>query len=159
MTNINALHIGKTIVVWDKLNDEEIKSLVYSLVDIIKIYKEENIDNKPIPIKLIEKDKLLSIIKKHDEIVLSLTKNNGKYIFNPILNGDELYKSIGILKNAEYTLKSEIKICKQFPNTKWIELPFYQAFEIYAMSPNINPEDFIENLKKGLYQIFKNSFY
>lgn len=155
---MNAVNIGKTILIWNELNNSEITQIIEGLEKIIEKYR--NITNghgykRPIPIPLYKDNNYLSIVFKHNEIFLSTTRKDSKWYFNPIINCDELYKSIEFIE--EYDINKYFSICEKYPDTKWIELPYNKAFELYALSPNINPKNFIENLEKGhLSEFYKN---
>lgn len=147
---MKACHIGKTIIIWDKLNDSEISRFINAIFNLISSYKQYTNNegyNKPIPIKLFDKNQYLGILKKHNEIVISISKLNKNWNFIPILNADELYKSLDAIE--QYNLQKYLKSYEKFPDTYWIKLPYNQAFESYSLSPNINPENFIKNLEKG----------
>jgi len=156
---MHATNIGKTILVWDKLKDDEVIRLIKALKHLILNYRNctEGIGyEKPIPVYLYNKGIFLAIIKKHNEIIISTSKKNGEWIFNPILNGDELYESIKLIE--KYDSKQFLQIYDYFPNTTWINLPYNQAFETYALSPNINPENFIKHLEEHTLSDFYKDF-
>lgn len=69
--------------------------------------------------------------------------------YNPIINADFLYESMYLLKNSSNKIQKQINILEYFSQTEWIKLPFNQAFETYCLVPNINPLDFINNLKRN----------
>jgi len=149
---MKATHIGKTILVWNKLSDEEILRLIASLKQILNDYRNftKLIDtDKPIPINLKDDNQYLCIIKKNSEIFLCATKNKNEYSYNTIINADFLFKSIDLLENCKCLLKQRINTTQIFSNTKWIELPSIKSFEEYLLTPNINPESFIRNLKNN----------
>lgn len=84
-------------------------------------------------------------MKKHDHIVVSVSKQNKSLSFSPILNGDELFNYAEFIKfTAEKDIKQRFKIIKLYPKSEWVKLPYVQAFEEYALSPNINPQDFVK---------------
>ena len=156
---MKACHIGKTIIIWDKLNDDELIRLLKALSNLIskyKIYTNNKGYDRPIPVPLYKDYTYLGIIKKHNEIVVSISKLDESWKFIPILNGDELYKSIERIE--VYNMKPYLKSYEKFPDTYWIKLPYNQAFETYALSPNINPESFIKNLEKGTLSSYEKQF-
>lgn len=152
---MKACHIGKTILVWNKLNDKEIIRLVNSIKDIIKIYRDNYItqnDNRLVPISLIEEGNYLCIMKKNNEIMCTVSEEfddlkNIHFNYKHIINADILHKSIELLENAHDDIKTHIKILNKFPETEWIKLKFAQDYETYLLSPNMNPEDFIKSLQ------------
>lgn len=147
---MKATNIGKTIIVWERLSDEEATRLVKAITHIVLDYQEKTSGDgckKPIPIALLNKGSHLAIIKKQNEIIVSTNKFNGKWSFMPILNGDELYPSVALLER--YSCKKYLTIYERYPNTIWIKLPFNKAFEEYSLSPNINPQNFIRHLETG----------
>lgn len=117
---MKATNIGKTIVVWKNLTGEEAKKLVDALKKIILVYRNCPKDTffKVIPIQLVDKNNFVSIIKKRNEVLISMNKNNDKFTYSAIINGDELYKSIGILENLEQLIKNRIRIAEKFSNSK-----------------------------------------
>lgn len=168
---MKATHIGKTIIVWDKLSDMEAQRVITALQDIIinyrQITKDIEIDskekNRPIPIILKDSNQFLCIMKKHKEILISAVKgtdknNKTQYLYNAILNADYLFKSIDLLEDTLDDMTSHARILQQFPDTEWIQLPFSEEFNRYSLSPNINPEDFIDSLLKGNLSEIQKSF-
>lgn len=114
---MNATHIGKTIIIWDKLNDHQISELLSVLKNIILVYRKNiSILTQPIsiPIPLKQNNNFISIIKKHNEILISMNKYKNNIDFSPILNGDILYESLEILKNPEYYIVSKIKTFSKY---------------------------------------------
>lgn len=158
---MKAIAIGKTIIVYNYLSENQIKELLDSLKKIIEICRmNENYKyvETPIPIT-IPNHSYLCIIKKHNEILISVTKNiKNEFQYTPILNGDELYKYINLLNNNEVRLNNRIDmIYKVKEKSEWVKLPYNEAFESYSLSPNINPQDFIKALEKGtLSELYKN---
>lgn len=109
-----------------------------------------------IPVPLFNRGNYLSILYKHNEIIVSSTRNKGEWKFNPIINCDQLFKNIELIEN--YDMKQFIDICNEYPDTKWIQLPYNQAFETYSLSPNINPQDFIKHLQNNTLSDFQKKF-
>ena len=156
---MQSTHLGKTILVWNRLSDSEIKRIINSLTKIIENYRKRTNGlgfSKPIPIPLYSNNTYLSIVLKHNEIFVSTTRNDKKWDFNPIINCDELYKSIELIE--EYDIAKYMSICEKYPDTKWVELPYNRAFEEYSLSPNINPQDFIKHLQSNSLSEFQKHF-
>ena len=153
---MKAITIGKTILIWDKLTNEQITELKQSLIQILKWYdnicKNYKMDI-PIPIKLKQKNQYLSIVTKNNYTLLStnMVKQSSARIYNysPIVNGDILYDSIYILKNCKEDLEQYVKTSLKYPKIEWMKLPYIEAYENYLLSPNINPDNFIKSLQKG----------
>ena len=71
----------------------------------------------------------------------------------------------GAFYDVAPTFKAFINIVKElttnkdeYPDTKWIQLPYNQAFETYSLSPNINPQDFIKHLQNNTLSDFQKKF-
>lgn len=154
---MKATNIGKTIIVWNQLTDNQASDLIQTLKDIIINYRkleQYNFFNRPIPIALEEKNNYLCIIKKHNEVFVCSTRNVNKdgghsFSYNAIINGDFLYDSIYLLKNSYEKIQKQINILQKYPQHEWIKLPFSKSFENYCLSPNINPQNFIHHLENG----------
>lgn len=156
---MQSTYLGKTILVWNRLSDSEISRIIDSLTKTIEDYRKRTNGlgfSKPIPIPLYNDNTYLSIIIKHDEIFVSTTRNDKKWDFNPIINCDELYKSIELIE--EYDINKYISICEKYPDTNWVKLPYNKTFEDYAMTPNINPQDFIKHLQSNSLSEFQKHF-
>ena len=151
---MKAVSIGKNIVVWDKLTDAQAKEVIEALIEVIENYRKlatEEIKNNALPITLVTPNQHLCVVKKHKEVMISTTiktNNNGTYIFgfNYILNADTLYKSLDILRKSEKYLKRSINILEK-QSYKLTDLPIQKALDVYFLTPNINPENFIKHLE------------
>ena len=158
---MNTILIGKTIIVYNRLSDIQVIELVNSLKEIILTCRKNILFdsvNTPIPIT-IPNHSYLCVIKKHNEILLSVTKNKERGIeYLPILNGDELYKYISIIKNSPDIINNRINMLSITKNVDWVKLPYNKAFEDYAMTPNINPQDFIKHLQSNSLSEFQKHF-
>lgn len=155
---MKAISLGKTILIWDRLNDSEIERIIKGLIKIIKEYRVLTNGygyKRPIPIPLYKENNYLSLVFKNHEVFLSTTRKDSEWFFNPIINCDELYSSIEFIE--EYNINKYYSICEKYPDMKWVKLPYNKAFESYLLSPNINPQDFIKALEKGtLSELYKN---
>lgn len=158
---MNSLLIGKTIIVYNRLSDTQAIELVNSLKEIILTCRKNILFdsiNTPIPIT-IPNHSYLCVVKKHNEILLSVTKNKERNIeYLPILNGDELYKYISIIKNSTEIINNRINMLSITKNVNWVKLPYNKAFEEYTLSPNINPQDFIKHLQLNSLSEFQKHF-
>jgi len=162
---MKATHIGKTIIVWNKQSDENISELIESLKAIINVYRDltkYNKIDKPIPIKLLKNNQYLCIVEKNREVFVCATKINKDgckiYNYSPVINGDDLFYSLPLLKKCHYELKNKIYLTQHYPNTKWIKLPSIKSFEEYLLTPNINPESFIHGLKNNTLSKMSKQF-
>ena len=149
---MRASTLGKTILIWEKLTDAQVKELQAALSEILKNYKELN-TNMALPLTLKEKFQYLVVMQKENNVIVSSSKigqdPNSKFVYSPILNGDVLYNSIEQLKCAKREMLKRCNVCNKLPHHKWINLEFNKSIESYLLSPNMNPVDFIQALQSG----------
>ena len=164
---MNAAIINKkTIVVWNNLSESEKNKLVTTLENIIKAYQartrdmsEQDLKRAATPIPL-DKGKYLTVLHKNGNFVLSTTKTGKNISHIPLLNGDELFEHIDRLEKAKDVVNTRITVLENIPNSKWENMTLADTVHSYLLSPNPNPEDFVESLKRGdlpdMYRKFLN---
>ena len=144
----------KTVVVWNDISDEEAEHLLHTLTDIIKSYQKavkdlgNELQGVAIPIPCDNEGRYISVVHKNGNIVLSTTRTDGSYVFTPLLNGDTLYKNIDLLEDGTYDISKRVNVHKK-NHELWINGIYSNAVRSYLLSPNPNPQDFIESLKRG----------
>lgn len=157
---MKVITLGKTIIVYESLTNNQIKELKEALTQMLKWYDEYDAKDTiktPIPIKLKQSNQYLSIVYKNGSTITSTNNSNHKYNYSPIINGDSLYESLNIIKNCKEDLKQYIETSLKYPEMEWMNLPYNKAYEDYLLSPNINPENFVKSLTTGnLPETYKN---
>lgn len=147
---IKAHAIGKTILVWKNLNENQANELINALHSIINNYVNLN-TNISIPILLKQKFHYLVVVSKGENVILSASKINtnkeNNFLCSPILNGDFLYESLAYIKDCQKDMEMRLHTSKQMPYYEWVNLISNKSFDSYLLSPNMNPEDFIKSLQ------------
>ena len=151
---MNAAIVNKkTIVIWDRLLPSQSEDLLRTLSSMLSIYSanlpKNNGNEYPIPFALNTPGEYITAIHKNGVAMLFTAKHSEEFYGVPVINGDELYRSIEQLK-ATYvrTIHKRTKLYRQYSNSQWIQIKFNKDIESFLLSPNPNPEDFIEKLKK-----------
>lgn len=146
----------KTIVVWNELTKSQSAELENVLLDVIREYQKclHNVGdvkgNLSVPIPTDENGKYLSVVQKNGNILVYTSKvKNGEYSGTPILNGDYLYSQINTIRGAyKHAIQRAVGIFTK-NHEAWINIKYSQNTGSFLLSPNPNPEDFVESLKQG----------
>ena len=122
---MNVSIIGKTILVFEKLPWIQRQELCSAIKQMEDNYDSiiRNMDYKriTIPIRLKESGKYLCLIDACGTTTVAMYKNEKRYLGNPIINGDDLYNSINLIKNSSFLIQERINASKIYWIIKVLE--------------------------------------